>query len=387
MVATGKRQREIFVRIVGLALMMSILMLVVFAPSETPAANPVRIAVITAKTGEAGPTNSLSFEAARYSVNVINGDRGILGRPVQLLEYDNQSTPEGSAEAARQALADGAVAVVGCNWSSHSLAMAEVLQQERIPMITHMSTNPAVTRVGDFIFRACFTDDLQGTGLARFVSEKLRAKTAVILVDRSRTYSKGLARTFAESFKAGGGTILWAAEYDSGGLNPDMYLENVAQLDPDVLFVPGGYADVAAFFGRTARYNIRAARVSGDGISVKLYSHIGELADGVYFSGHWNRWVNSNLSRDFVRAYEKESGKIRENTQALVYDSFMLLREAMEWAGTTDGPKVRDALSRISGFEGVTGAITFDSNGDPIKPMTINQLRYGGLLYLEQVSP
>ncbi|TDT89786.1 ABC transporter substrate-binding protein [Pseudodesulfovibrio indicus] len=387
MAVTGIRPRETFVRIVGLSLMLSILALAVFASSEASAANPVRIAMITAKTGEAGPTNSLSFEAARYSVNVINGDRGILGRPVELLEYDNQSTPEGSAEAARQALADGAVAVVGCNWSSHSLAMAEVLQKARIPMITHMSTNPAVTWTGDYIFRACFTDELQGAGLAHFAGDKLRAKTAVILVDRGRTYSKGLAKSFAESFEAEGGAVLWTAEYDSGNLNPDMYLENVSQLDPDLLFVPGGYADVAAFFGRTARHNVRAARMSGDGISVKLYSYIGELADGVYFSGHWNRWVNTRLSREFVREYEKESGKIRENTQALVYDSFMLLREAMEWAGTTDGPEVRDALFRISGFEGVTGEITFDRNGDPIKPLTINQLRYGGLLYLEQVHP
>lgn len=387
MIGTGLRRRGAIARIAGPFLALTILALALLAPSPVPAADPVRIAMITAKTGEAGPSNSLSFEAARYAVGVINGERGILGRPVELLEYDNESTPQGSVKAARQALADGAVAVVGCNWSSHSLAMAKVLQEASVPMITHMSTNPAVTKVGDYIFRACFTDDLQGAGLARFVCEKLRAKTAVVLVDRDRAYSRGLARTFSEEFKREGGDVLWTAGYGSGALNPDMFLENVAQLDPDVLFVPGGYADAAAFFGNTARHNIRAARVSADGVGIKLYASIGDLADGVYFSGHWNRWVNTRVSRDFVRDYEREAGKIKENTQALTYDSFMLLREAMEWAGTTDGPAVRDALSRISGFEGVTGEISFDGSGDPIKPLTINQLRYGGLLYLEQIYP
>lgn len=387
MAGPAMRREGAFARIAGPLFVLSILALILFAPCAAPAADPVRIAMITAKTGPAGPTNSLSFEAARYAVNVLNADRGILGRPVQLLEYDNGSSPEGSAEAARRALDDGAVAVVGCNWSSHSLAMAEVLQQARVPMITHMSTNPAVTRVGDFIFRACFTDDLQGAGLARFARVKLRAKTAVVLADGRRTYSRGLARTFAKAFEREGGTVLWTAEYDPRALNPDLYLENVAQLDPDVLFVPGGYADTAAFFGRTAHFRIRAARVSGDGISIKLFDYIGEQAEGIYFSGHWNRWVNTPESRAFVRGYEKEAGKIRENTQALVYDSLMLLREAMELAGTTGGPEVRDALYSISGFTGVTGEIAFDGNGDPIKPMTINQLRYGGLLYLEQMYP
>lgn len=171
------------------------------SPGFAEAAPPIKIAMITAKTGEAGKTNSISFGAARFSVDEINSTGGILGRHVELLEYDNESTPEGSAKAARTAISDGAVAVVGCNWSSHSLAMAKVLQEAGVPMISHMSTNPAVTKVGDYIFRVCFTDSFQGLGLARFARTRLGAKTAVVLVDDNRTYSKGLGKTFVQAFE------------------------------------------------------------------------------------------------------------------------------------------------------------------------------------------
>lgn len=351
------------------------------------AQEPIRLAMITAKTGKAGKTNIVSFPAARFAVDKINSTGGILGRKVMLLEYDNKSTPEGSAEAARQAISDGVVAVVGCNWSSHSLSMAMVLQQAGVPMISHMSTNQAVTLVGDYIFRTCFTDSFQGLGLARFARIRLKDRTAVILVDENRAYSLGLADSFTEAFKGLGGRILWRGVYAGDDIPYDDLLEQVAEYAPDALFVPGGYTDVAGFFGRAREMNAPWDLLSSDGIGVRLYELIGNKADGVYYSGHWNRWVDTEISRRFVKEYEQAVGPVSEDTMALVYDSFMVLRDAFRRAGTTDGAAVRDALAATPGYEGVTGIIRFDGNGDPIKPMVINKLKFGGIMYIEQIYP
>lgn len=347
----------------------------------------IKIAMITAKTGEAGKSNAVSFKGAQFAVDTINEHGGILGRDVQLLEYDNLSTPEGSAAAARQAIADGVVAVVGCNWSSHSLAMAKVLQAAHIPMISHMSTNEAVTKVGDYIFRACFTDSFQGVGLARFSLDTLGALRAVVLVDMSRTYSKGLAQTFTEAFEAGGGTLVWRGEYDSAQFDAEFLLREVARISPDVLFVPGGYSDVADIFGKARAYGVRTHLLSGDGIGIKMYDRIGNRANGIYFSGHWSRWVDTPQSKDFVRRYEKKMGPVPEDTLALVYDSFMVLKDAIERAQSVEPSDIRDALAETPGHEGVTGVIRFDGNGDPIKPMVINRFKFGGIMYVDQVYP
>lgn len=347
----------------------------------------IKIAMITAKTGEAGKSNSISFEAARFAVNEINSGGGILGRQVQLLEYDNLSTPEGSAGAAQLAVKDGAIAVVGCNWSSHSKAMAAVLQDVRIPMISHMSTNPGVTRVGNYIFRICYTDSFQGYGLARFAYKDLNTEKAVVLVDVGRMYSIGLAETFTKAYEELGGKILWRGEYDSSDVDYAAVMKTVATYDPDAIFIPGSYEDVGGFMELAYDMRLMASILSADGVGMRLYEYIGKKASGLYYSGHWSRWVDTSESRNFVRLYEGKVGPVQIDTIPMVYDSFMLLRDAIERAGTTDGPEVREALAQTSGFKGVTGPISFNEFGDPVKPMTLNRLKFGGSMYLKLVSP
>ncbi len=57
-----------------------------------------------------------------------------------------------------------------------------------------------------------------------------------------------------------------------------------------------------------------------------------------------------------------------------------VLADAVRRSGSLKRKKVRDALSETAGFKGITGTISFNSFGDPVKSMTINQLRFGGLL-------
>jgi len=356
-------------------------------PGDAYAESPIRLAMITAKTGEAGKANSISFLAARFVVDEINNSGGILGRKVELIEYDNESSAEGSAAAARKAIDDGVVAVVGCNWSSHSIAMAKVLQEAKIPMISHMSTNSAVTQVGSYIFRVCFTDSFQGLGLARFSRVRLKDKTAVILVDESRAYSVGLGQTFSRAFEYLGGKVLWQGYYTTGDIPYDAVLKKVAEYNPDALFVPGGYSDVAGFFGKARDMEVDWHLLSADGIGPKLYERIGDRAQGVFYSAHWSKSVSTDISKQFVLNYENKVGVVDEDTMALVYDSFMVLKEAIERAESTQGVLIKDALAMTPGYEGVTGTIRFDLNGDPIKPMVINELKFGGVLYLEQVYP
>ena len=142
------------------------------------AAEPVKIAAIFAKTGIAARENAAYIPMIELAVEELNGQGGLLERPVKLIILDNKSTPIGSALAAKEAVKLQQTAVIGASWSSHSLAMATILQQEGIPMISPVSTNPKVTRIGNFIFRVCFTDSVQGKVMAQFAYTELGARTA-----------------------------------------------------------------------------------------------------------------------------------------------------------------------------------------------------------------
>jgi branched-chain amino acid transport system substrate-binding protein len=185
-------------------------------------ADTVKIAAIFAKTGPAVVVRGVrpEFAAVEIAVWELNERGGLLGHPIEVLEYDNRSSALGAKQAAEEAIKAGVIAVIGANRSSHSLGMAPVLQAAGIPMISPISTNPEVTKVGDYIFRACFIDDFQGELMASFAISDLRAKTAVVLTNTSEKFSLGLAALFIEKFGKLGGTVLWESDYLGAGACP-----------------------------------------------------------------------------------------------------------------------------------------------------------------------
>ncbi|WP_319467616.1 ABC transporter substrate-binding protein [uncultured Pseudodesulfovibrio sp.] len=347
----------------------------------------MRVGIISAKTGDAARSGLRIADAARFAAAEINAHGGFLGHHVVLIEFDNKSTPEGSINAARQAVKADVLAVVGAAWSSNSLAAAKILQPAGIPMISPLSTNPDVTRVGDCIFRISFTDDFQGKGLAQFALTNLQAATAVVLVNEKRPYSEHLAETFISTFESGHGRLLWRGNYGSDVVLHDDIIRAVAGLKPDVVFIPDSFKHVGGFLVAAKQQGVNSKFLSGDGIGLKLYDEIGFDAEGVYYSNHWSRWVNTPESKEFVRKFESVYGPIKTNAPALTYDCMTVLADAVRRSGSLNRKKVRDALSETNGVKGITGTISFNSLGDPVKSMTINQLRFGGLLFVEQITP
>jgi branched-chain amino acid transport system substrate-binding protein len=351
------------------------------------AETPYRVAVIASMTGDASTSNKALFQAARYAVEEINEQGGLLGAPVEILEFDNQGTSLGSKAAAEAAVAAGADAVIGASWSSHSLAMAPVLEKAGVPMITPMSTNPEVTRGRKYVFRVCYTDDYQGKVMARFAYDDLKARTAVVLCNVDRVYSVGLANVFSETFTALGGKILWRGEFLLDVSDFSKLLGSVREYAPDVIYLPGDYRDSSFIITQARKMGIATQFLGGDSFGQRLYDYIGTLADGAYYTTHWNRDNPSQKSRDFVKRYEAKFGKIKQTTIPMTYDAVMLLGDAVKRAGTREKSKVRDALAATRHFSGVTGAIAFSGTGDPEKPVVINKLENGGIVFVKDVAP
>ncbi|MFP4105913.1 MAG: ABC transporter substrate-binding protein [Phycisphaerae bacterium] len=336
----------------------------------------IQVAVIMAKTGDAGLENIMGFQAARFAADEINRYGGPRGIQLRLREYDNRGTVLGSRRAARQAIKDGAVAVIGAAWSSHSLAAARVCQKAQIPMLSPSATSPGVTQVGDYIFRACFIDLTQAAALAAFANQDLKASTAVILTNTSTQYSLGLADYFREEFSESG-KILWEGDYAQETTNFKPLLRQVARLEPDVVFVPG-YPRDAGFIIRTARrMGLETTFLGADGWDNLMYDYAGDAIEGSYFTDHWHYELPTPVSKEFSKKYIGKYRNARTGLVALTYDSVYLLADAVGRAESTEPEDIRNALSRTAGFEGVTGTFTFNEFGDPIKPVVILKFEDG----------
>ena len=346
----------------------------------------VKVAAIFAKSGEASEDNLEFFDAARFAVDEVNSAGGVHGRKIKLVEYDNHSTPIQSKLAAKKAVADGAVAVIGASWSSHSLAMAPYLQKMKVPMISPNSTHPDVTLTGDFIFRACFNDSFQGRILAKFARENLKAATAVVVMNITSDYSIGLSKIFKEHFTVTGGKVLAILNYKSSEQTDfkDL-LQEAKALNPDVLFIPG-YAESGYVVRQAQDIGIAAMMLGGDGWpDRRFYANGGQDLKEGYFTVHWSEDLDTDKSREFVARYKKRY-KIPDFA-TIVYDASMLLFDAMKRAESLDSQSIRDALAATENFDGITGKISFDENGDPVKQALVMKITNGRPALFMIVTP
>ena len=352
------------------------------------AEDPIKIAAIFAKTGIAADANIPDFEGVRFAVEELNLAGGLLGRPITLIELDNKSTPLGSKIAATQAVKQGVTAVIGASWSSHSLRVAPVLQQAKIPMISNFSTNPEVTKIGDYIFRVCFIDSFQGNALAQFAQQDLEAKSVVILTNISSEYSAGLARFFADAFSEKGGSVLWEGEYQEKDIDFSQQLKKTQVLQPDLIFIPGYPRDSGFIIKQARKLGIQSLFLGGDAWDIRMYDFGGDEIIGNYYSQHWHSSLPFSQNQQLLKRFKEKYGRrIEIANMPLSYDAVMVLAEAIRRTNSLDRQKIRDALAATKGFEGATGMLTFDQNGDPVKGITIMKFEKDTPVLVKSLNP
>ena len=351
----------------GRLLIFLLVFLVLAAAYGSPsyAAEPIRIAAIFSQTGIAATHNEPLISMVQLAVEDINQSGGVLKRPIQLILLDNQSTPIGATMAAEEAVRLDVTAVVGAHWSSHSLAMAPVLQKAGIPMISPGSTNPEVTKTGNYIFRACFLDSFQGLAMARFAREDLHAGSAVIVRNMDEAYSVMLAEFFKKAFSGSGGAILLDTEYRGKAVDFADIIRKIKSLHPEVVYLPGYTRDSGLFVKQAVKLGLETTFLGGDAWD-EIETYAGEAIEGSYQSAPWHPQAPFPMSRYLQNLYSRKFHSQIENMSApLAYDAVHLLANAIEQAGSADRALIRQALAETREFNGATGVFSFDQNGDP----------------------
>lgn len=341
-------------------------------------------------TGKEATFGISSHEGTQLAIEEINAAGGVLGKKLELKTEDDQSKAGEPANVVNKLISkDGVVAVLGEVASSRSMEAAPICQQNSIPMISPASTNPKVTETGDYIFRVCFIDPFQGTVMANFATNTLKAKKVAVFTDVKSDYSKGLAKFFKEGFLKAGGQIVSELDFNGGDKDFKGQLTAIKNAAPDAVFIPGYYTDVALIAIQAKQLGLTVPLIGGDGWESDTLVKIGgDAVEGHYFSTHYASDAASPKVTAFVEAYKKRyNGKVPDAMAALGYDSALFLADAIKRAGTTEGPKLRDALAATKEFEAVTGKMSMSPQRDAIKSAVIMQVKGGAFKYMETVSP
>lgn len=350
----------------------------------------IPVGVYLSFTGSTATFGESTYKGIQLATEELNAQGGINGRKVALHAEDDRSDAQEARSAVTKLIQrDKVIAVLGEVASSRSLAAAPICQQNRIPMISPSSTNPDVTKVGDYIFRVCFIDPFQGTAVAKFAAETLKIKRVAVLTDVKNDYSVGLAKYFKETFTQLGGQIVVEKSYSEGDPDFRSQLTAIKQANPEAIFVPGYYSEVGTIARQARELGITVPLLGGDGWdSPKLVEGAGNALEGSYFSNHYSHESTDPVVQEFVRKFKQRfNGEVPDALAALGYDAAKILFDAIKRAGSLEPAKIRDALAQTKDFPGVTGKITIDAERNARKPAVILQIKGKQFKYVTTIQP
>jgi branched-chain amino acid transport system substrate-binding protein len=357
------------------------------APASGPSVPEVKLGLIAPLTGDVktfGESTKNGFDMAVEEAN----KRGKIKISTVVADDKNDAT-EGVNAATRLINQDKVTAIVGSVASKVSIPISEVAQKAKIVQISPTSTNEKVTIDSgvrkDYVFRACFIDPFQGLVMAKFASGTLNAKTAAIMYDKGNDYTVGLADNFKAAFEKAGGKVISMDSYGKDDVDFSAILTRMAAANPDFLFLPDYYNKVNLIAKQAREKGVKAPFGGGDGwdssdLDVKA-------VDGGYYSNHYSPEATTAEVVEWVKKYQAKHNSVPDALATLGYDATNLLISAVERAGTTDSTAIRDAMAKTDGFKGVSGSISFDPNGNPIKSAVVIQVKDGKHKYVETVNP
>lgn len=351
--------------------------------------NEIVIGSYSSNTGATASFGSIQKQGYDMAIEEINAKGGINGKKIKHINYDNKSENDETLAVVNRLISqDNVIAVLGEGTSGKSKIGAQIAQANKVVMLTPSATNPEVTAVGNYIFRACFIDPFQGFVMAKFMTENLKFKTAAILRDVKSDYSVGLSDVFATEIKKMGGSVVLDISYQEGDIDFKSQLTSIKAKNPDVIFVPGYYNEIALIAKQLKELGMKQIMLGGDGwSSPKLYEIAKDAINGHYFSNHYSTESTEPKTVEFIKNYKAKYNQDADVMAALGYDAVYMLAEAIKNSKELSRESVREELSKIKNFVGVTGEISMNEKRDAVKSASVVKVQGTEYKLVSTVKP
>src|SRR5215207_4380119 len=221
--------------------------------------------------------------------------------------------------------------------------------------------------------------------MSQFAGKTLGKRRAALMVDRKNDYSTGLEKVINEVFPKFGGQVVITPSFQEGDTDFNGQLTSIKGANPDVIFIPGYYGDVALIAKQARDKGLNVPLVGGDGWdSAQLYTIGGAAVVGSYFTNHYSPYDTDPKVQKFVQGYQQRYGQIPDALAATAYDAALIMFDAVKRANSLDGKAIRDALAATKDFPGVTGTVNFNANRDAVKPIMLIRVDEGGKYVIQE---
>lgn len=300
---------------------------------------------------------------------------------------DDQADPKQGTIVAQKLVDAKVVGVVGHLNSGTTIPASKLYSDAGIPQVSPSATNVTYTHQGfKTAFRVMANDAQQGKVLGQYAVGKLGVKTVAIIDDRS-AYGQGLADEFEKAAKAAGAQIVTREFTGTDKTDFNAILTSIKGKNPDLVFYGGMDSQSGPMMKQIKNLGLTSKFLTGDGGQTTEFLKLsGDAGEGAYASSPGVPLGKMPGGKEFAEKYKKKFNIDIQLYAPYAYDSMNVILAAMKKADSTDPAKYLPALAGIS-YQGVTGNIAFDENGD-IKGggISLYQVKGGKWEYLETVG-
>ncbi|HYK89342.1 MAG TPA: ABC transporter substrate-binding protein [Acidobacteriota bacterium] len=334
-----------------------------------------------------------SVDGIRLAARDINADGGIGGIPLELVGLDWKvqfDAVEILKWASRFAHTQDLVAVIGHSDSASTLCAAALYNQEQVPQIVTIATNPAITNIGKWTYRLCPSDTVQGPALAEYaVNDWGKKRIALFYVNDD--YGRALASLFEKHAREIGGDIVASITYHNVLDSHDQELirstlkrmKNEGETDLIALFQRAGPANWTIRAIREA--GISSAILAGDSLALPLFMETDPpLKEGIRIAHFFAPDPDDRRAAEFVRKFKAYTGKDPDYGSAFAYDALYLVRYAVLHGGYSRRG-VKSSLDHLisdgTQVKGVAGSYALGADHDARRALYVAEVHNGhGLL-------
>ena len=331
------------------------------------AAEPIKIGVSGPLTGGSAPMGVSMRDGVKLAVAEINAKGGVLGRPLQIVERDDEAKNERGVQVAQELInKEHVVATVGYANTGVAIASQRFYQNAKIPVMNNVATGSVVTKqfvapefTENYIFRNAANDTVQSAMIVDEAVVKRKFTKVAILAD-STNYGQ-LGREDLERTLAAKGIKPVAVEkFNIKDVDMTAQLLKAKQGGAQAILTYGIGPELAQIANGMEKLGWKVPMIGSWTLSMgNFLDNAGKNGNGASMPQTFIQDPNTPKRKAFIEAYQK-SYKIDRIpspvSAAQGYDSIYLLAAAMKQAGTTYGPKVREALENLN--EKVEGVVT-----------------------------
>lgn len=330
--------------------------------------------------GVAGPWTEeygrLNKQGIDLALAEINARGGVRGRPLRIVERDDEGIGSKAAAIAGEFVANRSiVGVIGHVTSGAMMAAAPVYDHGLVAIATTASS-PDLSGISAWTFRVISSDSANGIDMARFAASRGFKRAAILYENNS--YGRGLAESFRRGYS--GEIVAIDPIPSNGNANLEPYVSYLRVRAPDLVFVAGTDASGRTFLREARRQSLNASYMGGDGWTPLTLDTA--VAEGVFVGAPFSAEDPRGEAQRFVRAYRERYHEDPDGNAALAYDAVMLMANAIEQVGPSRSA-IRGWLADLANTQphaGVTGSIAFRASGDVIgRGIVMTRVRRGAL--------